>query len=156
MSPADLSRLLELARVHSVAELELVYPGGRIQFRRAAPVVHLEVSPRSLPPSAAPLPIVVPAGTPYEEALRLANLHERGALHVVRAPSIGTFSSVDEQGAPTLVRGLRVEPGTTLGTITALGLTRRITAPVGGVIAAAYARHGEPLHYGHLIAAIET
>src|SRR5687767_6188304 len=109
MSPADLSRLLELARVHSVAELELVYPGGRIQFRRADPVVHLEVSPRALPPSAAPLPIVVPAGTPYEEALRLANLHERGALHVVRAPSIGRFSSVDEQGAPTLARGLRVE-----------------------------------------------
>jgi biotin carboxyl carrier protein len=156
MTTADLSRILDLAKAHSVAELELVYPGGRLQFRRTdrtVPAQHVIIEAPQ-PPVAAQS--IIPAGTGYEEAMHLAALHERGALHVVRAPSIGRFSSIDEQGVVTLVRGRRVEAGAVLGTLTALGLTRRINAPVAGVIAAAYARHGEPVQYGHLIAAIET
>jgi biotin carboxyl carrier protein len=154
MTPADLTRILDLARVHSVAELELVHPGGRILFRRTAPAIHGAISAEPQR-SANPASSIIPPDTPYDEALRLATLHERGALHVVRSPSIGRFSSVDEQGAPLLVRGRRVEAGTVLGRLTALGLTGRITAPVAGVIAAAYAGDGEPIQYGDLIAAIE-
>ena len=151
MNLSELTRLLTLARASAVDEMELVYPGGRLQFRRA-PVY----APAALPVApATPAASIVPPGTPYDDALRLAELHDRGGLHLVRSASIGVFSSVDDRGASLLARGARVEAGAAIGTITALGLARKITAPVAGIVAAVYAQHGQPLHYGHLIAAIE-
>jgi biotin carboxyl carrier protein len=151
MTLSELTRILTLARASAVDEMELVYPGVRLQFRRAP--AYVPVAP-VFPPTSASASIV-PPGTPYDDALRLAAVHERGGLHLVRSASIGVFSSIDDTGASLLERGARVEAGAPIGTVTALGLGGKISAPVTGIVAAVYAQHGQPLQYGHLIAAIE-
>ena len=148
MELTKLSRILDLARAHAVEELELVYPTGRVRFTRGD-AVRGSTLPHASRQS------VAPHGTPYEEALRLAELHESGRLHLIRAQSVGVFSWVHENGESPLALGIRVAAGGPVGAIKALGLRTTITAPVAGVVAAVYVREGDPVQYGHYIVGIE-
>ena len=150
MELGELSRIIALARAHAVAELEIVHSRGRVRFRCADTGFTLPA-----PGVIDAQPSVVPAGTPHDEAIRLAELFDNGRLHLVRAPWVGLFLPL-EAGDEVVVVGSRVAIGAPLGAIKSLGVTRSVISPVSGVIAAVYARAGDPLHYGHLIVGIET
>jgi len=159
MNLTELSRILALARAHAVGELEIVYPTGRVRFRCADTA---SVPPIALDPSAvvhAPAPVtrelIAPAGTPHDEALKLAELFDERRLHLVRAPSVGLFMPLENGDGPLTV-GARVTAGDPLGAIKSLGVKRSVIAPVCGLIAAVYVRPGDAVQYGHLIVGIDS
>ena len=158
MEVSELSRILALARAHAVAELEIVHSTGRVRFRRAdtvsVPPAAVRSSPVAVPPPPATPVSIAPAGTPHDAAIRLAELYADGRLHLVRAESVGLFLPL-EDADDAIAIGASVTAGASLGAIKSLGVKRSVLAPVSGVIAAVYARSGDPLQYGHLIVGID-
>jgi biotin carboxyl carrier protein len=159
MEVSELSRILALARAHAVAELEIVHSTGRVRFRRAdrtvsVPPAAVRSSTVADPPASTTPVSIAPAGTPHDAEIRLAELFAEGRLHLVRAESVGLFLPL-EDADDALAVGAKVTAGTSVGVIKSLGVKRSVIAPVSGIIAAVYARPGEPLQYGHLIVGID-
>ena len=114
----DLSRIFALAKAHAVAELEIVYPRGRVRFRRADQGLTSSGAARS--PLAPVQPVsIAPPGTPYDEAIRLAALYDQGRLHLVRASTVGLFVPLEDEDQ-SVSAGARVTKGAPLGAIKSL------------------------------------
>ncbi|HXG11028.1 MAG TPA: acetyl-CoA carboxylase biotin carboxyl carrier protein [Gemmataceae bacterium] len=133
--------LVALMSRHDLAEIDLREGDLRIRLRRnlrgdnvlppaAAPQV-----PAPAPPAAAPAP---------PEAVKSAP-----AVHVIKAPTPGTFYTSPNPGAEPFVRvGSRVTPTTVVGLIEAMKLFNEITADCTGVIREVLVENQQPVEFG--------
>jgi acetyl-CoA carboxylase biotin carboxyl carrier protein len=152
----DIERILELVRLHDLAEFEVERDGLKLRVRKAsaafampptmphpaAAVAHVPVQP---PASAAPASAPAP---PEDESVELA---------VVKSPIVGTFYRSPEPGAPAFVEiGQRVEKDQVLCIIEAMKLMNEITSEYEGEIVSAYVENGKPVQYGERLFAIRT
>ncbi len=152
----DIERILELVRLHDLAEFEVEREGLKLRVRKAsaafampptmphpaAAVAHVPLQP---PASAAPASAPAP---PEDESVELA---------VVKSPIVGTFYRSPEPGAPAFVEiGQRVEKDQVLCIIEAMKLMNEITSEYEGEIVSAYVENGKPVQYGERLFAIRT
>jgi acetyl-CoA carboxylase biotin carboxyl carrier protein len=154
----DIERLLELMRLHDLAEFELERDGLKIRARKtatgytAAPVSQVipNGAPAALPPPAIPAaaPLPAPPSETDEESVELA---------VVKSPIVGTFYRSPEPGAPSFVEvGERVKKDQVLCIIEAMKLMNEITSEYDGELASVYVENGKPVQYGERLFAIKT
>jgi acetyl-CoA carboxylase biotin carboxyl carrier protein len=153
----DIERILELMRLHDLAEFELEREGLKVRARKtatgytAAPVstVIPNGAPAALPPPAlsAATPPAAPAEA-EEESLELA---------VVKSPIVGTFYRSPEPGAASFVEvGERVKKDQVLCIIEAMKLMNEITSEYDGEVISVYVENGKPVQYGERLFAIKT
>jgi acetyl-CoA carboxylase biotin carboxyl carrier protein len=155
---ADIERILELVRVHDLAEFELERDGLKLRVRKASAgyplpgvthTVHAPATPAPHAPAAVPSPAASgPASTAEETAVELA---------VVKSPIVGTFYRSSEPGAPAFVEiGQRVRKDQVLCIIEAMKLMNEITSEYEGEVVSAYVENGKPVQYGERLFAIKT
>ncbi len=165
MDFSDIERILELVRVHDLAEFELERDGLKLRVRKAgasptfhaAPMQMMPVAALHPPPSAfhappaagsAPAPAGGAQTEPETESVELA---------VVKSPIVGTFYRCPEPGAPSFVEiGQRVKKDQVLCIIEAMKLMNEITSEYDGEVVSAYVENGKPVQYGERLFAIKT
>jgi acetyl-CoA carboxylase biotin carboxyl carrier protein len=154
----DIERLLELMRLHDLAEFELERDGLKIRARKtatgytAAPVS--QVIPNGAP-AALPLPAISAAAPP--PAAPPETEEESVELAVVKSPIVGTFYRSPEPGAASFVEvGERVKKDQVLCIIEAMKLMNEITSEYDGEVASVYVENGKPVQYGERLFAIKT
>jgi acetyl-CoA carboxylase biotin carboxyl carrier protein len=151
----DIERILELVRLHDLAEFEVERDGLKLRVRKASAVVPMppfvpHASPAPLAPAhAQPAPPLPAAAGPAEtDAVELA---------VVKSPIVGTFYRSPEPGAASFVEiGQRVKKDQVLCIIEAMKLMNEITSEYEGEIVSAYVENGKPVQYGERLFAIKT
>ena len=154
----DIERILELMRLHDLAEFELEREGLKVRARKtatgytAAPVAPVipNGAPAALPPPALPAVAPPPAAQADvdEESVELA---------VVKSPIVGTFYRSPEPGAASFVEvGERVEKDQVLCIIEAMKLMNEITSEYDGEVVSVYVENGKPVQYGERLFAIKT
>lgn len=161
MDFADIERILELVRLHDLAEFELEREGLRLRVRKAVPASAISPAVPAVragtPPASVPS---VPNGTPPPAASAPApevDLEESVELAVVKSPIVGTFYRSPEAGAPPFVEvGERVKKDQVLCIIEAMKLMNEITSEYDGEIVSAYVENGKPVQYGERLFAIRT
>jgi acetyl-CoA carboxylase biotin carboxyl carrier protein len=151
----DIERILELVRLHDLAEFEVEHEGLKLRVRKASPAhsaspatqLAAPVQHASLhAPAALPLPSDAPPLD--EDAVELA---------VVKSPIVGTFYRTPEPGAPSFVEiGQRVKKDQVLCIIEAMKLMNEITSEYEGELVSAYVENGQPVQYGERLFAIRT
>jgi acetyl-CoA carboxylase biotin carboxyl carrier protein len=157
----DIERILELVRVHDLAEFEVEREGLKLRVRKnttgVAHGVHPgpPAAPQAAPiapvfhqPPPAPGPAPVPAGLEGDDTVELA---------VVKSPIVGTFYRSSEPGAGAFVDiGDRVKKDQVLCIIEAMKLMNEITSEYEGEIVSVYVENGKPVQYGERLFAIKT
>jgi acetyl-CoA carboxylase biotin carboxyl carrier protein len=154
----DIERILELMRLHDLAEFELEREGLKVRARKTATGYTAAPVPAQLPngaPAALPapaLPAAPPAAAaavePDDDALELA---------VVKSPIVGTFYRSPEPGAASFVElGERVKKDQVLCIIEAMKLMNEITSEYDGEVISCYVENGKPVQYGERLFAIKT
>ena len=164
MDFSDIERILELVRVHDLAEFELERDGLKLRVRKAgaSPTFHAApmqmVGPVASPaiPPAAPLASAAPVASPTGPGPSLEDA-ESVELAVVKSPIVGTFYRCPEPGAPAFVEiGQRVKKDQVLCIIEAMKLMNEIDSEYEGEIANIYVESGQPVQYGERLFAIRT
>ena len=163
MDFSDIERILELVRVHDLAEFELERDGLKLRVRKAGASPTFHAPPLQLPPAAAPaaagpslaaaqaVPLAAAAAAPAAEDT------ESVELAVVKSPIVGTFYRCPEPGAPAFVDiGQRVKKDQVLCIIEAMKLMNEITSEYDGEVVSAYVENGKPVQYGERLFAIKT
>jgi acetyl-CoA carboxylase biotin carboxyl carrier protein len=154
----DIERILELVRLHDLAEFEVESGGMKLRIRKASAAF-------ALPPSAPHLSGAAPAAAqiPAPPALPVPSLpppvveDEAVELAVVKSPIVGTFYRSSEPGAASFVEiGQRVKKDQVLCIIEAMKLMNEITSEYDGEIASIYVENGKPVQYGERLFAIKT
>jgi acetyl-CoA carboxylase biotin carboxyl carrier protein len=154
----DIERILELVRLHDLAEFEVESGGMKLRIRKASAAFALPPSaPQAVgapasPPQMPTLPALpvpsLPPPTVEDEAVELA---------VVKSPIVGTFYRSQEPGAPSFVEiGQRVKKDQVLCIIEAMKLMNEITSEYDGEIVSVYVDNGKPVQYGERLFAIKT
>ena len=154
----DIERILELMRLHDLAEFELEREGLKVRARKTATgYTALPVSPQipngapaALPPPALPAapPLAASPAETEEESVELA---------VVKSPIVGTFYRSPEPGAASFVEiGERVKKDQVLCIIEAMKLMNEITSEYDGEVTSVYVENGKPVQYGERLFAIKT
>ncbi len=153
----DIERVLELVRLHDLAEFELEREGLKLRVVKAsaapapAPPAPVYTTPPTVyaPPHVplhAPAAVIVPAGA--DESVELA---------VVKSPIVGTFYRTAEPGAPAFVEvGQHVKKDQVLCIIEAMKLMNEITSEYEGEIVNVYVENGTPVQYGERLFAVKT
>ena len=157
----DIERILELVRVHDLAEFELEREGLKLRVRKNTTGVAHDVHPGPpAVPQAAPIapvlhqPPPVPGPAPVPAALEGDDTVE---LAVVKSPIVGTFYRSSEPGAAAFVDiGDRVKKDQVLCIIEAMKLMNEITSEYEGEIVSVYVENGKPVQYGERLFAIKT
>jgi acetyl-CoA carboxylase biotin carboxyl carrier protein len=165
---SDIERILELVRVHDLAEFELERDGLKLRVRKAGapPTFHAPMhmqmmpaaaAPAALPPIAAP-PVAAPVSSSAGVGSGPADAEaESVELAVVKSPIVGTFYRCPEPGAPAFVEiGQRVKKDQVLCIIEAMKLMNEITSEYDGEVVSAYVENGKPVQYGERLFAIKT
>jgi acetyl-CoA carboxylase biotin carboxyl carrier protein len=163
MDFSDIERILELVRVHDLAEFELERDGLKLRVRKAggSPTFHaapMQMMPASAP-QAMPMPLAAPPPAPVAGTVPLNadNETESVELAVVKSPIVGTFYRCPEPGAPSFVEiGQRVKKDQVLCIIEAMKLMNEITSEYDGEVVSAYVENGKPVQYGERLFAIKT
>jgi len=165
MDFSDIERILELVRVHDLAEFELERDGLKLRVRKAgaSPTFHaapLHMMAAAPPPAALPSIAAPPPAAP-RAAIAGAVPAEADAesveLAVVKSPIVGTFYRCPEPGAPSFVDiGQRVKKDQVLCIIEAMKLMNEITSEYDGEVVSAYVENGKPVQYGERLFAIKT
>ena len=166
MDFSDIERILELVRLHDLAEFELERDGLKLRVRKAgapptfhaAPMHRLQMAPQA--PALAPAggPAVAPAAAVAGgDAARAEAEPDTVELAVVKSPIVGTFYRCPEPGAPSFVEiGQRVKKDQVLCIIEAMKLMNEITSEYDGEVVSAYVENGKPVQYGERLFAIKT
>ncbi len=154
----DIERLLELMRLHDLAEFELERDGLKIRARKTATgytaVPVSQVIPNGAPAALPPLAISAAAPPPAATA---ETEEESVELAVVKSPIVGTFYRSPEPGAASFVEvGERVKKDQVLCIIEAMKLMNEITSEYDGEVASIYVENGKPVQYGERLFAIKT
>jgi acetyl-CoA carboxylase biotin carboxyl carrier protein len=163
MDFSDIERILELVRVHDLAEFELERDGLKLRVRKAgasptfhaAPMQMMSVAaPHSTPlPPAALSPALAGGGAPARTEAEMDSVE----LAVVKSPIVGTFYRCPEPGAASFVEiGQRVKKDQVLCIIEAMKLMNEITSEYDGEVVSAYVENGKPVQYGERLFAIKT
>jgi acetyl-CoA carboxylase biotin carboxyl carrier protein len=163
MDFSDIERILELVRVHDLAEFEMERDGLKLRVRKAgaAPTFHAAPMQLAAAPAQQALP---PAGAqPVAAPMAAAGAGPAAAdtesveLAVVKSPIVGTFYRCPEPGAPAFVEiGQRVKKDQVLCIIEAMKLMNEITSEYDGEVVSAYVENGKPVQYGERLFAIKT
>jgi acetyl-CoA carboxylase biotin carboxyl carrier protein len=160
MDFSDIERILELVRVHDLAEFEMERDGLKLRVRKAGAPPTFHATPMHMMPAApqAPPAISAPAATSIVEAAEAALADgESVELAVVKSPIVGTFYRCPEPGAPAFVEiGQRVKKDQVLCIIEAMKLMNEITSEYDGEVVSAYVGNGKPVQYGERLFAIRT
>ena len=158
----DIERILELVRMHDLAEFELEREGLKLRVRKnPTGTAHL-VAPSA---PAAPLPLA-PSPVLHQPAAVAAAVPSAPApiegddtveLAVVKSPIVGTFYLAPEPGAkPYADVGDTVKKGQVLCIIEAMKLMNEIDSEYEGEIVNVYVENGQPVQYGERLFAIRT
>jgi acetyl-CoA carboxylase biotin carboxyl carrier protein len=159
----DLIReLLELARLHQLAELEVEQGGLRLKIRKEGSGFVAAAGPAS-PATPAPIVAASPAGSTTAAAAVPALAVEPVApepgveLAVVKSPIVGTFYRAPEPGAPPFVEiGTRVKKGQILCIVEAMKLMNEIDSDYDGDIVNIYVENAQAVQFGERLFAIRT
>jgi acetyl-CoA carboxylase biotin carboxyl carrier protein len=154
----DIERILELVRLHDLAEFELERDGLKLRVRKAGapfPQASAPVQMPVLPAVGQPAALAASnGGLASAEALEVADAVE---LAVVKSPIVGTFYRSPEPGAAAFVEvGQHVKKDQVLCIIEAMKLMNEITSEYEGEIVSAYVENGKPVQYGERLFAIRT
>ena len=155
----DIERILELVRLHDLAEFELERDGLKLRVRKAGapfpqapPPVQMPTLQAAVQPAALPAPSN--GGLASADALEVTEAVE---LAVVKSPIVGTFYRSPEPGAAAFVEvGQQVKKDQVLCIIEAMKLMNEITSEYEGEIVSAYVENGKPVQYGERLFAIRT
>ena len=149
-----IERILDLMRLHDLAEFELEREGLKLRVRKAfagvspVPVAVVPAVAES-PVASAQAPAAAPVSAPGET--------DEVELAVVKSPIVGTFDRASEPGAPPFVEaGRRVKKDQVLCIIEAMKLMNEITSEYEGEIVNIYVENGKPVQYGERLFAIRT
>ncbi len=167
MDFSDIEKILELVRVHDLAEFELERDGLKLRVRKAGapPMFHAApmqmmpaAAPHAAPPAIAAAPPAAPGTVPAAAGGGPADADaESVELAVVKSPIVGTFYRCPEPGAPAFVDiGQRVKKDQVLCIIEAMKLMNEITSEYDGEVVSAYVENGKPVQYGERLFAIKT
>jgi acetyl-CoA carboxylase biotin carboxyl carrier protein len=162
MDFSDIERILELVRVHDLAEFELERDGLKLRVRKAGASPTFHAAPVQMMPVAAPHPAPLPVTAPPAalagaSAPARTDEEESVELAVVKSPIVGTFYRCPEPGAPSFVEiGQRVKKDQVLCIIEAMKLMNEITSEYDGEVVSAYVENGKPVQYGERLFAIKT
>jgi acetyl-CoA carboxylase biotin carboxyl carrier protein len=127
----EVERLVDLVRESGV---------GEIRVRRG----EVEITVKARPEAPASRP-VLEAGS---QAVQQSSVAERGGLHAVRSPLVGTFYRAPAPGEDAYVEvGDRVRAGQTLCIIEAMKLMNEIPADVSGEVVEVLAENAEGVEY---------
>ena len=163
MDFSDIERILELVRVHDLAEFELERDGLKLRVRKAGASPTFHAAPMQMMPAAppqalpmlqsAPAPALAGGGAPSRADAEAESVE----LAVVKSPIVGTFYRCPEPGAPSFVEiGQRVKKDQVLCIIEAMKLMNEITSEYDGEVVSAYVENGKPVQYGERLFAIKT
>jgi acetyl-CoA carboxylase biotin carboxyl carrier protein len=165
---SDIERILELVRVHDLAEFEMERDGLKLRVRKAgasptfhAPL-HMQMMPAAAPQAAPPAIAAPPVAAPVSSSTGVGSGPadadaESVELAVVKSPIVGTFYRCPEPGAPAFVEiGQRVKKDQVLCIIEAMKLMNEITSEYDGEVVSAYVENGKPVQYGERLFAIKT
>jgi acetyl-CoA carboxylase biotin carboxyl carrier protein len=164
MDFSDIERILELVRLHDLAEFELERDGLKLRVRKAGVSPAFHATPMHMMPVVAPLAPQAalgasPAARPADAAGDALADGETEAveLAVVKSPIVGTFYRCPEPGATAFVEiGQRVKKDQVLCIIEAMKLMNEITSEYEGEVVSAYVENGKPVQYGERLFAIKT
>jgi acetyl-CoA carboxylase biotin carboxyl carrier protein len=151
----QLKQILQLAREHELAELEVEQDGFRVKIRKdgAGVFVPAGVHPGHAAAPAAATPaapsLAFPPAAPIDDA--------EIELAVVKSPIVGTFYRSSEPGTPPFAEvGTTVKKGQVLCIIEAMKLMNEIDSEYDGEIVNVYVENGQPVQYGERLFAIRT
>ena len=163
MDFSDIERILELVRVHDLAEFELERDGLKLRVRKAGASPTFHAAPMQMMPPAAPHAMPLPPTAPPPALAgggaspSLDSEMDSVELAVVKSPIVGTFYRCPEPGAPSFVEiGQRVKKDQVLCIIEAMKLMNEITSEYDGEVVSAYVENGKPVQYGERLFAIKT
>jgi acetyl-CoA carboxylase biotin carboxyl carrier protein len=164
MDFSDIELILELMRVHDLAEFEMERDGLKLRVRKAGASPAFHTAPLQMPmaaPQTAPSGQgESPAAASTSAAAGPANADaetESVELAVVKSPIVGTFYRCPEPGAPAFVEiGQRVKKDQVLCIIEAMKLMNEITSEYDGEVVSTYVENGKPVQYGERLFAIKT
>ena len=146
----ELRQILEMAREHDLAELELEADGLRLRIRKQPAAS--SAAPFALPPAPAPVPVAPPAPAPAGE-----DLEADSELAVVKSPIVGTFYRAPAPNAPPFVQvGDPVRKGQTLCIVEAMKMMNNIDSEYEGTVVKIYVENGQPVQYGERLFAIRA
>ncbi len=140
MNLDEIKRILEMAREHSLSELEIEQQGIRLRIKRdggrgSASVIAAAAEPTEVQPD-----------TDAEDVIEVA---------VVKSPIVGTFyRSPDPNARPFVESGDTVRRGQVLCIIEAMKLMNEIDSEVDGEIVEVFVENGQPVQYGDQLFAI--
>jgi acetyl-CoA carboxylase biotin carboxyl carrier protein len=151
-----IERILDLMRLHDLAEFELEREGLKLRVRKAsAGHASMPVPLAAMPAAAAPMSPA--AAGPASAAPAPPVDSEEVELAVVKSPIVGTFYIAPEPGAAAFVEvGHRVKKDQVLCIIEAMKLMNEITSEYEGDIVSIYVENGQPVQYGERLFAIRT
>jgi acetyl-CoA carboxylase biotin carboxyl carrier protein len=152
-----ISRLVELMKVHDLAEINLKQGEQQIQLKRGGPAPQSAgVVPDAAvasPPPQSPAPLAVaPPPLPKE-----TDQAEEQNIVYIKSPMVGTFYARPNPDADLFVRvGDHIEPDTTVCIIEAMKVFNEIAAEVSGQVMAILVENEEPVEYGKPLFKIDT
>jgi acetyl-CoA carboxylase biotin carboxyl carrier protein len=151
----QLKQILELAREHELAELELESEGLKLRIRKDAQVVVHQAAPAPVaPPVYAP---AAPAPVPVAVAPASTGLEVDTELAVIKSPIVGTFYRSPEPSAPPFASvGDTVRKGQTLCIIEAMKMMNNIDSEYDGTLVKVYIENGQPVQFGERLFAIKA
>jgi acetyl-CoA carboxylase biotin carboxyl carrier protein len=151
----QLKQILDLAREHELAELEIESEGLKLRIRKDAQVIvqHAAPLPAAPPVHASAAPTAAPAAAaPVAAALEVDT-----ELAVVKSPIVGTFYRSPEPSAPPFVAvGDAVRKGQTLCIIEAMKMMNNIDSEYDGTVVKVYVENGQPVQFGERLFAIKA
>ena len=143
----EINQILELMRVHGLAEFELERGDLHIRLRKAE-------TPVATPPGPGP---VAPEDASQASATAEASTGgtgESGAT-IVEAPILGTFYRASAPDASPFVEiGDVVKPGDVLCIIEAMKLMNDIKSEHAGEVVEIFVENGQPVQYGERLFSI--
>jgi acetyl-CoA carboxylase biotin carboxyl carrier protein len=142
---AEITRLLEESQF---SELHLEHEGMKLTLRRsgAPPAAAIDAAPAAEAGAQAAVPAVPQPGRSVTAAA------QRGALHEVSAPLLGTFYRAPKPGAePYVATGSAVQEDTIIGIIEVMKLMNTVRAGVTGTVAEILVIDGALVEYGQAL-----
>jgi acetyl-CoA carboxylase biotin carboxyl carrier protein len=146
-----LARLVELMKVHDLAEINLKQGEQQIQMKRGSQAPVMQMAAAAAPP---PLPAAQasPQAVP-QETVPVDEPH----MAYITSPMVGTFYTKPNPEADIFVRtGDRVDPETTICIIEAMKVFNEINADMTGEVVAVLVENEEPVEYGTRLFKIDT
>lgn len=141
MNIKEIKELLQLIEEAAIEEFEMERSGVRIRIKKSGgPSSNTPHMTRQAVQTAQPEPSL-PMPEPGEE--------KKEALHLFKAPIVGTFYLTPKPDAEPFVRpGERVQKGAVLCIIEAMKLFNQIESDVDGEIVHILVENGQPVEYG--------